>query len=291
MSDIPFWTRASDIRTLILSGGCQGSWILQKLYADELPDAVWFILGTSIHTAIEETITNDLSLEDMKAEAHMDKMMMLAIAGDNIIESASKRAKRGLHTINDDIDRMCDKWWKDVHPSSKERLPVYNNYAWPPTVEHIIDVGKDETRLITQIDALFHGNDKFGEAQLIVDWKSGATKKAAPSQLHTYAYGLQQEGLFDADGQVVVGLFHHIDHSAVQWVHDYWGDDVVAAHIRSTYANKDRMLSSGDINFAPDWWCGYCVAREKCPIEGQGNYQEITVRLGAAVRQEEPANG
>lgn len=282
---IPLWSRASDIRTLALGQGCEGQWYLSHLYRGELPDAVWFILGTAIHTAIEETILHDYTLDEAIEIAHTDRRMMMHDAEANgIIQQTSARAKRGLHTIEDDINRMVKKWWDDVHPSSPSRLPVYNDYDWPPTVEYVIDVGIDETRLITTVDAIFRGSQKFGEGTLVVDWKSGSTKKSHPSQIQTYAYGLKAEGLFDPTAQLVIGAFHHIDHSTLQFEYDYWGDEIVESWIRNTNLTKSHK----DITFNPDWWCGYCTARAKCPVMGDGDMQDIKIRLGKANRLVEP---
>ena len=285
---IPLWSRASDIRTLALGNGCEGQWLLSHLYPDDLPDAVWYILGTSIHTAIEETILHDYTLEEMIEIAHVDRRMMMHEARENgIIEQTSKRRKRGLHTVEDDIDRMCRKWWNDVHPSSPDRIKDYNDYNWPPTVEHVIDIGEGETRLITTVDAIFEGSDKFGEGKLIVDWKTGSTKKAHPSQVQVYAYGLKQEGLFDTD-QIVQGAFHHVDHSMLQYEYAYWGDATVEAWIKNTYDTKYRINTTSAITFNPDWWCGYCTAKDKCPVVGKGDLEEITLRLQSAERLKEP---
>lgn len=287
MTTLPVWSRASDIRTLALGSGCQGQWALSHLYSGELPDAVWFILGTSLHTAIEEVITDELTLDEMIDVAHTDKMMMLAEAND-VIEQTSARRKRHLGTLDDDIDRMCKKWWDDVHPSSPTRMKQYNDYDWPPTVEHVIDIGEGEDRLITTVDAIFTGGERFGEETVVVDWKTGATKKSSDSQLHVYAYGLSREGMFDTDRQVTLGWFHHVDHSLTQHVHDYWGDEVVGAQIRATHRIKGGIKQNGELVFVPDWFCGYCTARTKCPVMGQGDMAEIKLRIKEATFLEEP---
>jgi len=287
MGDLPEWSRASDIRTLALGSGCQGQWALSHLY-DDLPDAVWFILGTSIHTAIEDAIVNELTFEEMLDSAHTDKMMMLAQAGGDIIEQTSKRRKRHLGTVDEDIDRMCKKWWDDVHPSSPTRMAQYDDYDWPPRVEHVIDIDMGDHRLITTVDAIFEGGKRFGEEVAIVDWKSGATKRSSDSQLHTYAYGLEKEGIFDTGSAVTIGWFHHIDHSSLQHVHDYWGDEVVGAQIRATHRAKEGIKENGELVFVPDWICNYCTARSKCPIMGQGDMADIKLRIKEATFLTEP---
>jgi len=66
---IPLYSRASDIKTFVTGEDCEGGWLLKHLYADELPDTTWFVLGTAIHETIESGILNDWSLDEMLGDA------------------------------------------------------------------------------------------------------------------------------------------------------------------------------------------------------------------------------
>lgn len=286
---LPSWSRASDIRTLTLGNGCQGSWTLSHLY-DDLPDAIWFILGTATHLAFEKVALEEVTtLEGALAVAYAEKERLMREALDvGIIESA--RAKRGIATVDQDIELIVSKWWSDVHPSSPTRMSIYESYEWPPSPEVVIDYGSGEDRLVTTIDAVFTAKET-GDT-LVVDWKTGSSKSSHESQLQIYTYGLRQldrlEGHY-SEIPLTLGWFHHAAHGKLQPVTKYWGDDVIAAMIRSTYRTKANILDYGETVFNPDWWCGFCTAKGKCPVMGEGELLDIRSRIVTAGFQESPA--
>ena len=289
MTTLPMYTRSSDIRTLAMNAGCEASWLLSNLLNDELPGTVWFALGTSIHEAIEACILHNLTKDEMIAYGHGALDVEL---GGEIIESASKRSKRNLSTVRGDMERMLGKWWDDVHPMSPTRNPIFGKYVWPPKVEHnIVNKPRDKAlRLFTQVDAIFtHNEEKFGEEILIVDWKSGAKATSDPAQLHTYMYGGRKEGWIKDHQQSVVGMFWHIDHSKAQWVDDYLGDEVVEAWIRRTFELKKQVVSNLMPVYTPDWYCGYCRARGKCPVKGGDlSHEDVGILIMEATLVHEP---
>ena len=280
MSDptIPMYQRASDIKTLHLDGGCEASWVLKHLYPDETAGAVWFALGTAIHAAIEQVITNDLPLTETHAYGQMELDMLLAET-DEVIEGTGKR---NLSTVNADLHTLIDQWWETVHPTSTRRMPVYNKYQWPPIAEHEIEL--PDYGLYTTVDAIFtgNGNQQFGENVLVVDWKTGASKTAHPSQLQVYRFGLVKEGIMPEDN-VIVGAFHHVAHENLQWVNNYVGDDVVEAWIQRTAGQKADMIATGTPVFNPQFLCNYCVSKPQCPIyHGSKTFEEIGNSIQAA---------
>jgi len=292
---IPLYSRASDIRTFALGQGCPMSWLISHLY-DDLPDTTWFITGTAIHEAIETGILEDLTLEDMLSEAHMNYVIAMdeaKQAGREIIQSAAKNPKRTIDTMDEDIDRITRAWWKWYHPSSDVRLPFLEDYNWPPRVEFRIELdhsdwdGNHRTgppdpsmNLVTTADAIFDGGPK-GTEIVTVDWKTGSTAKAHDSQLHTYAYGLNRLGLRDPR-QDYVGFFAHLDHGKEQHVWNYYGDATVAAWIRHTANQKLAMVDSEQPVINPDWFCKTCPSNRECPVKGTGSRIEIVNRLEAA---------
>lgn len=287
---IPLYSRASDIRTMVLNQGCDGQLLLRWLYDGELPDAVWFILGTAAHTAYEQAILEDLDLDATLDVAHQDKKMMRLMAKEHgIIESGSKRAKRSLDTLDDDLTLVVTNWWQNVMPDGERRYKKLDEYDWPPLVEHNIVV-KPRGRagnLYTQVDAIFrHSEQKFGEETLIVDWKTGSTAKSHESQLHVYAYGGNKEG-WRPPHQWLVGAFFHAAAEKWQWVPDYVGDEVVETWIRRTHQAKIDTLEIGPV-YAPDWWCNYCTSRSVCPVMGDGSNEDIELRLTSAQTIDQP---
>lgn len=294
VTSIPLYSRSSDIRNLALNGGCEASSLLSWLYQDELPDTVWFLLGTAAHEAIETCILNNLGREETIAEGRMNVAIALAEADGNIIESASTRSKRGLDTVKADVERILGKWFDTVHPDGDRRNKLFDNYQWPPKVEYEIMLHEtDDTALYTTIDAIFEAKPnaaQFGAEVMIVDWKTGSTAKSAPSQLQVYAYGGRKEGWYP-DTNTVIGMFYHVDHEKAQWVDTYLGDEVVEKWIARTYDAKQKIIEDGIPVYAPDWICGYCQSQYICPVNNPKtgkDHQEIAVAIKSATILSEP---
>ena len=135
--------RSSDVRNLICNHGCEAQWALTNIHRDELPTTVWFALGTALHLGYETCINDELTLADLHAFTHAELEAELD-SFDDIIESWSTNSKRNLATVFTDLHVLVDQWWARVHPTSDERLPIYNQYEWPPKTEHEIalkDIG------------------------------------------------------------------------------------------------------------------------------------------------------
>jgi len=290
---IPLYSRSSDIRNLALNNGCEASSLLSWLFQDELPNTVWFILGTACHEAIEECILEDLDLDEMLAAGVMN-LKMGFVESTEVIESASKRSKRSIETAEGDLIRMLTKWYHSVHPDGNNRNKIFDKYQWPPKVEHEIALhDTDATALYTTVDAIFTGNDTapFGEEVMIVDWKTGSTSKAAPSQLQVYAYGGRKEGWFPKDQTGFVGMFWHLDHDKAQFVDGYIGDEVVTQWIARTYDAKQDIITAKIPVYAPDWYCPYCQAKDICPVNSPSTgktHSEIGIAIRNATLLTEP---
>ena len=290
---IPLYSRSSDIRNLALNNGCEASSLLSWLYQNQLPNTVWFVLGTACHEAIEACILDGLDRDQLLAEGRMNLAMALA-DGRDVLESSSTRSKRGLDTVQTDLERMLGKWFDTVHPDGERRHPMWNDYEWPPKVEYEIALhDTDDTALYTTIDAIFtgiKGKVPFGHEVLIVDWKTGSTTKSAPSQLQVYAYGGRREGWFP-DTNTIIGLFWHLDAEKPQHVDTYIGDRVVESWIRRTYDAKQDIVASAIPVYAPDWYCGYCQSKDICPVNnpaGGMSHDQIALDIRSATLINEP---
>jgi hypothetical protein len=294
MSEIPLWARASDVRTLALGSGCEAGWLMSNLYNAELPDTTWFALGTALHTGIEKSIDDELDNPYDAVDYVQADIEIAKLESPDMIQSASKRAKRTKDSMMDDAERIIRKWWDDVHPDSKLRKKIFDQYQWPPKVEHVIDVDVDPKQgmiLNTQVDAIFTARQDlpFGAEIAIVDWKTGSTAKAHDSQLHIYAYGGRKEGWYTNLPTEPVGFFWHVDHSKPQMAGPYLGDDVVENWILSTYMQKDRIINAGP-TYNPDWWCPYCRARDYCPVNGGSKAVTTVIEdIEKAIRRDHPA--
>lgn len=294
---IPAYSRSSDIRDLALGKGCEGKLFLSYLYPGELPDAVWFILGTAAHTAYEfgcHPDNENIELDDLLNVAFTEKMMLVAEAGglDNVIESAAKNPKRSKATLDQDLEFVVTQWFNQVHPNGNERTRWFEQeLVWPPReVEHRIELTPrtKSQRLFTTIDAIFDRVDpKFGSEVIIVDWKTGSKPKSDDEQLQVYHYGGRKEGWVSDEYQAnVVGFFWHAT-GKDQWVYDYPGDEIIDEWIDRTYMRKQRAIERAPA-FTPDWWCNYCIAKDKCPLKGDGDLQEIRDLISQATIIDRP---
>jgi hypothetical protein len=238
-------------------------------------DPTWFGLGTGFHTVVEEVVEDDLDLDQALWSGQLEiELWLEATEKRGRFESPSNKAKRTLESMPEDMDRMIRKWFRDVHPDSDKRLGLYDDYDWPPKVEHIIDTQLEGTSgLRTTVDAIFTGGPR-GRKTAIVDWKTGANPKAADVQIQVYAWGLKQEGLMSPTQNRSLGWFHHVDHGKLQKVSSYWGE-MIPELIRKTEREKREIQATGKVLATPDWFCGYCPVKALCPLKGKGEWQPI----------------
>jgi len=286
--DVPLYNRSSDITGM---NECGLKWFLNHLYNDVKPDAIWFQLGTALHAAFEAGCLDDtLDQDQLKQIAHSERLdMELARLEDDkgiIQQKQTARTKRGIHTVDADIDRMVDLWYDYVHPNGSNRLEYLEDLEWPPImVEHTIQVVDPKTGiwLRTQIDTVWQ-HSEYDYVRPIIDWKTGASAgKAKNLQLWTYQYGGRLEGWID-EQQKFPGIFLHVDHfgkkGGVQHVGEYPGDEVMRAWMDQTHNRKTHPTTSLPLPME-DWWCNYCPVREYCPAEGDGDWNEVKQRVKA----------
>ena len=259
---MPLATRSTDVADL---GKCPGAWLLKLIYEDQKAEASYFALGSALHDGIDITIKEDLSLEQALTivEGQIEDWLsqIAKTSSQRILESSS----RGVDTILDDAQRMMKNWWKFTHPSSPDRLLLYEQYEWPPRTEVAWEREDPETTYPVwgSIDAIFDKKDSTEIA--IVDWKSGTSRQRNSDQLHFYQFGY---GYMPGD----IAWFHHLDrvrkHYVIQDAEPYPGDAAVRQRVLATEAIKQFILEDGRATFNQDWWCGWCSVQEFCPVEG-----------------------
>jgi hypothetical protein len=291
------WNRASDIRNFVLNGGCDLGWLLNHLYPEDAPTAVWFIKGSAIHKGVELAIINGLSFDEALYEANVYKLQLLYEKDEQgVIESSSNRSQRGgLKDLDSAIERVLAKWFNTVPPDAPNRMHWYEDYDWPPRTEHMIEVDErpmSSAALYTEVDAIFEGGPEH-KPTAIVDWKTGNTKTAAPSQLHIYRYGMEHEGGWEFNDSKAVGWFHHLDHDKIQVVEPYLGHTVVRHWLEAAAAAKVDLVEEGNIVASPDWYCNYCPVKDLCPVlsddaEKAKSWVQILGRLETAERIPSP---
>jgi len=287
---VPLYNRSSDITGL---NECHMKWWLGHLYPRS-KDMVYFHVGTACHYGFEQNMLYDLSLEDTIDAATMEYQSLLTqtAAAGRKYEGTSARGKRTKDTALKDIKSMTEKWYHHVHPDGIARLKMFDRFDWPATmIEHtihtyVLGVGA----INTQVDAVF--TETTTGRKEIWDWKTGGTAgKAKALQLQYYRYGLQLEGHIDPGQEGRVGGFVHcafLDKpSGIQRVNEYLGDDIMQNWYMQTRLRKQQDPWYGPLCLQ-DWWCNYCVQREHCPQEGDGDYMDLAERLGRVRWLNEP---
>ena len=263
-------------------------WLIGHLYPQD--EASWFILGSGGHKAIEMAIVYGLSVSDAIDEGmyYADREIKNANAAGREILTAY-RSLRTVDTMRADMTQTVKSWFKDVHPDSPDRMPRYDEYTWPPKVEHIIllpDVGSHGLR--TQVDAIFVDGPEREEVA-IVDWKTGSSSSAPRAQLDIYHYGGKLEGWMPPE-QKFTGWFHHTTKGKLQVIERYIGDAVVASWIRAADLRKAEIAKAEYLPVADNSFrCAKTnTANKNCPVCGpEDTRPEITEVLGRILQAKE----
>lgn len=254
---IPMRTRSSDVRALALAQ-CHGAWAIKHTFPDIAKDATYFEMGNLIHSGIKLAIVHDLDVGNV-VPLIRDKISLWQRGQQGpVIETKARPNTAELGVI---AERHIRQWFKTVHPSSPDRLDVYNDYSWPPKVEtvHHRDVGT-KYPIWGTIDAMF--DHKNGSDLLLVDWKS-STRSQQPLQLNFYRFLLDRP-----DAQAG---YHYMDRvrrpSIFQPIGDYPGDAVMRRHVEVTERVK-AGINLGQISFKPSPLCKVCPVQDGCPKRG-----------------------
>jgi hypothetical protein len=245
---------------------------LQNFYESEQAPASFFMLGTQLHETIEVSINLDLDLDQALAHASagIDRQLEQLPEDSRIIESSS----RGVNTMRDDADRMIRQWFRTVHPDSDKRLPIYDEYEWPPRTEVAFNVSPHlagvKYPVWGSVDAFFEGVNPDYHA--VVDWKSGTSRQRNSDQLHFYVFGTGE------NPETTGAWFHHLDkqqaRSIIQEAEPYPGDDAVRQRILATEAIKDSIVAGKYPKFNPSFMCNYCPVQAVCPADGDYRNRE-----------------
>lgn len=293
-AQLPLYSRASD-RDIF---DCPGKWVLNYLEEDRLPETGWFMMGDTVHQTIEAIVLEDMTLEDAEYyyAAEWDATLGLAKLRDvdpPIIWS-SKRDEATTHDIGLEAVR---RWFDHVHPTGTDRLPVFEDYEWPPRVEVLLSVEPGPRLeaplqgIRTEADAIFLPKRKRTPA-MIVDWKTGSRAHASETQLHLYFYAARLAGELPWNSEFRGGFVHLGAGKEAKWQEAgaYPGDLNMKAMFDATTALKGTM-KAGDVMFRRDWWCGTCRAREVCPVEGTGDIVKIRRQVMDAEWITSPVHG
>jgi len=257
---IPLYTRSSD-RSI---ADCPAQWHIANQGIEE-NTASWFELGTALHTTIEEVIEENLTLRRARNRAWKNVASRIA-EYENIKPMlwSPNRPKEELEEISKRlISNFYHDWQMGVIADKNARIIPW--VVWPPRMETFITLRPDQTPegvagIKTQADALFMCNRCKGT--IVVDWKTGRTRRSDPLQLQTYRYGLEGMGeRFCACKDRGWGYFYHLEHRKVQQVDEYAPNEVEWMIASSQRTKKDEPIVA-----IPSWKCDWCVGRSVCPI-------------------------
>lgn len=279
---VPLPTRSTDVRML---RECPGAWTLQLLLEGEVRETVYFELGTIAHSVLEQAINRNLDLDDALALA--SSMVDGWLQGvDQPIETKA----RTMDTMQADAARLVSNFYKYVHPSSPDRLEIFDSYQWPPATEQSFMLPATDAGTTYPVwgsaDAIFERKPGADVAEhLVIDWKSSLHKIRDNDQLDFYRFGLQ---LPEADA-----AFLYLDRSrrsaVLQMADPYVGDRVMRRRIKAAETQKQAILDQQRVYFKPSALCRVCPVQGLCPRRAKG--QEQTERLTAlrvALRDAQP---
>ena len=290
---LPMPTRSTDVSMM---QQCPGRWVLTHLRSDDQAEASFFILGTVLHEAIENAIVFDLDEDWALKGMHqaIDRELERIYEGRVVSKKRLiETSKRGFDTMHDDAERMLKQWFWSVHPDSDKRLPIYDEYEWPPKTEVDIARGADYSDTAYDqwgsVDAVFWAHDR--ESYAIVDWKSGTSRQKTDDQLHFYEYVGSHVG-FGIYG-CERAWFHHLDKvrpsAIIQTADPYPGDDAVRQRILATEAIKEGIIEDQRVTFNAGPLCNYCPVQHVCPEDGDiRNRDDNLLQLGNLLKIARP---
>lgn len=256
--DLPLATRASEVKQL---NDCPMSYALRLVAERDMAEASFFALGEIVHECLAAVVTDDLT-EDQAIDFVIERIdaRRLSIDPETVIETT----KRTLDSMPEDAIRMVRSYFRWVHPSSTERLPLFDEYRYPPRVEQTYvrtDLGTLAPAYGT-LDAVYEAKDP-SQPNLIVDFKGSVRKVSDDFQLQMYRL---LSGQPEARA-VFVYLDRKQARAMIQDAEPYPGDAAVISKIRMAETIKARIIETARARAAPGRHCGTCTARTVCPIQ------------------------
>jgi len=272
---INLWTRSTDVSTL---QECQMKYLLGRLY-DTDDDASWFAFGSAVHKGIETFIDSNTTLAVAKKIA--------ANYLYNELESFTGRVrwtkKRPEEGVFERLGDLLDKWYDDFNDD-----PYLGMDSVATEFKIHTPIPNTDTSLVTTVDWLAD----YAGVPVLVDWKSGATAKAAPLQLQIYAWGATHDArspFYGMDANDLQLWYHHVAFSRDQTV-EYPGDEYVESVLQWAVGQKERIMESEFAPARPDWYCDYCLYQSKCPLFG-GKLAQVKYDLSQAAIEINPVEG
>ena len=143
------------------------------------------------------------------------------------------KARPNTVELADIAERHIRQWFDTVPPGAPNRLPVYDDYQWPPRVEI-----------------------------LLVDWKS-SVRAQKPLQLNFYKFLLDRPN--------AQAGYHYMDRvrrsNIFQPIGDYPGNAEMLRHVEFTERVK-AGINLGQVSFRTGPLCQVCPVKDGAPSKG-----------------------
>lgn len=261
---IPLYSRASD-RSL---SECTFRWHADQQGLAEA-GASWYDIGHGMHETYEMGIERKWKTQRPYIQHAVRRVSELVNLGSTIMPEylVSKHRpidKTSLDALSTEL-AMSFYWNVVKHPP--EWMPHVYEDGW--LLEHNVQAQSSEWEFkagaSTTIDAFWPGVD--GADPLLVDWKTGRSRRSDPRQLQFYRYLLELQGYEFGKTAQPWGAFFHAEHGTWQIVDEYDPQAV------EQLIGSSQVLKQVRPEASPSWLCDYCTARSVCPAFAPDEYE------------------
>lgn len=233
--------------------------------------ASWFAIGTGMHTAYERVLKKrpkrmSTAVRWAQKEVHKE----LDLIGDDALWSKSRPPSQ----IDSLVEHLMHYFWNEVIEGAPDWF-TFQNMELEKNVQ--ISPERDDWQwkggASTTID--YVARKPHTSNTIIVDWKTGRSKKSDPMQLMFYRYLLELEGYKFSKRGGVWGAFFHAEYGEWQIVDEY-DIDAIERMIGETQVLKQVPRPEP----SPNWFCDYCVFKKVCPAWQEDDYDaEVGMHL------------
>lgn len=270
--DVPLYSRASD-RSI---GECSMRWHLERGGHDGVAGASWFDIGTAMHTVYELGIKRQWKTYETYAKharAEVGRLVEIGQMGALAADVPYLTSKhRPIHeaALDELANHLALTFYSEVIVSPPEWLPPLYGGGW--LLEENVRIPHDtvgwehEAGASTTIDAMHLDDGTF----ILVDWKTGRSRKSDERQLQFYRYLLELQGYRPAYD--VWGAFFHAEFGQWQIVDEY-DAQAVERMIASSQAQKKARPEA-----TVSWLCSYCPAQSLCPAWAEDEFDAAVLR-------------
>lgn len=254
---IPLYSRASD-RSI---ADCNFRWHAEQQGLEGIAGASWFDIGHAMHTVYERGIKRQWKTAETYIKHAQEEVLNWVEDGEmradlrNSEYLVSKHRPIDHASLMDLAEHLAFSFYHNVVADGPYWLSIYSP-GWKLEQDLIVQPDTPDWEwkagAKTTVDALYIDDGQF----LIVDWKTGRSRRSDPRQLQFYRYLLELQGLKPFP---IWGAFFHAEHGTWQIVEEYDPQEV------EYLIGDSQVLKQVRPEATPSWLCDYCPARNVCP--------------------------